>query len=238
MQVKERNGGRWSESSRGRIKASWVSISWAEASREDSSGCWMAGGRVGIAVQLHGHFCILLASQKQHVHCWEISAFLRMLRWAAAATRLLAETEGKKEVFFLWRSHICWCWWHRALLYGRSLHSSAFLSCKCWSQTYGRAVPFPIGGENALRHFTVYIQSQWSLCLCLTLFHLHKPFVCCDMLSTACTIYTLTVQDSGNGFLIGKLQDLLFFFGSSTTSLMTQAGQRKQQQIVAVHLIT
>lgn len=55
---------RWGRSrgSRGgdeeRIKASWVSIRWLEASREDSSGS-QEGDR------LHGRLCIPLASQKQ-----------------------------------------------------------------------------------------------------------------------------------------------------------------------------
>lgn len=53
-----------------RIKASWVSIRWLEASREDSSGS-QEGDR------LHGRLCIPLASQKQ---LWS--------RWKAHTARL------------------------------------------------------------------------------------------------------------------------------------------------------
>lgn len=47
-----------------RIKASWVSIRWLEAAREDSSGS-REGDR------LHGRLCIPLASQKQYWSQWE-----------------------------------------------------------------------------------------------------------------------------------------------------------------------
>lgn len=82
---------------RGRIKASWVSIIAGRQLR-------VAGGG---AYQLHGHLCILLASQKQHVQHSGVSAVVNRCRQPTAGT---GRQEEGKCVFFLFgvfsRGHI------------------------------------------------------------------------------------------------------------------------------------